>query len=311
MEKVGERNNRQQSDFYTPHLGKILGTLLSFAAVGIRRIVRRNLEFAYPELTRHEIRSLSKRVFHHFGTTVLELVQLSYLTREKILDRFRVQGATYLIDALEKQKGLIIVSAHMGNWEFALQFFPCYLERALVGVAKRFRYAPLDQCVHRIRTRMGNEIIYKRGALPELSRTLREGGIVGLLIDMSRRKDGVEVQFFGRKATATPAAALLAIRCKSPVVPAFCVRQGDGRLGIQIGPPVEIKRTKDLRADLQTNTQIMTDRVEQVVRSHPEQWFWAQKRWKEFYPHLYREAEARRQRRSLMKKRRRRTEPQP
>ena len=311
MENVGERNNWQQSYFYTPHLGKILGTLLSFFCVATRRVVRRNLEFAYPELTSGEIRSLSKRVFQHFGTAVLELVQLSYLPRDKILDRFNVQGATYLIDALEKQKGLIIVSAHMGNWEFGLQFFPCYIERPLVGVAKRFRYPPLDRFVHHLRTRMGNKIIYKSGALPELSRTLREGGIVGLLIDMSRRKDGVEVQFFGRKATATPAAALLAIRCNSPVVPAFCFRQADGRFGTQIGPPVEIKRTKDLRTDLQTNTQIMTDRVEQVVRSHPEQWFWAQKRWKEFYPHLYREAEARRQRHSLRRKRKLRTESQP
>ena len=112
-------------------------------------------------------------------------------------------------------------------------------------------------------------------------------------MDISRRFDGVEVNFFGRRATATPAAALLGLRCKSPIIPAFCHRNPEGKLIVQIEPPVEIKRTKDLRFDLQFNTQLITDRVERAVRNYPEQWNWMLKRWKEFYPDLYPESKKR------------------
>jgi KDO2-lipid IV(A) lauroyltransferase len=174
----------------------------------------------------------------------------------------------------------------------------------LTGVAKKLRNSILDRVVHKLRTRFGNKIIYKKGALPEMTQTLRNGEILGLLMDISRRFDGVEVQFFGRRATATPAAALLALRCKSPVVPIFSHRNRKGELVIKAERPVEIKRTGNLRSDLQTNTQLITDRVERAVRKNPEQWNWILKRWKEFYPGLYPESTKRLQRLKLKEKRR-------
>jgi KDO2-lipid IV(A) lauroyltransferase len=133
-----------------------------------------------------------------------------------------------------------------------------------------------------------------------MMQTLRQGQILGLLMDISRRFDGVEVTFFDRRATAAPAAALLALRCKSPVIPVFNYRTDSGELVIRVEPPVDIKRTRDLRTDLQTNTQAITDRVEQAIRKYPEQWFWTLKRWKDFYPDLY-PLSARRKRRIKQK----------
>jgi KDO2-lipid IV(A) lauroyltransferase len=112
-------------------------------------------------------------------------------------------------------------------------------------------------------------------------------------MDISRRFDGVEVRFFDHRATATPSAALLGMRCKSPIVPAFCHRNSKGELIVQVEPPVEMQRTKDLRSDLKTNTQRITDRVERAIRKYPEQWNWMLKRWKDFYPDLYPESERR------------------
>ncbi|MGD9349655.1 MAG: lysophospholipid acyltransferase family protein, partial [Desulfobacterales bacterium] len=164
------------------------------------------------------------------------------------------------------------------------------------GVAKKLRNDRLNRLIHGIRTRFGNKIIYKKGALPEMVQTLRQGSMVAILMDISRRFDGVEVSFFGRRATATPAAALLGLRCKSPIIPAFCHRTAQGALIVEIEPEIEMQRTKDLRLDLRTNTQRITDRVEQAIRKNPEQWNWLLKRWKDFYPDLYPESEKRKKR---------------
>ena len=274
-------------------MGRLFGIFVYYFDVPQRRIVRRNLQFAFPEQSRNQIQDLSKRFFQHFAIAILELLQMGCSTCEEMLKNVQVEGDEIVIEALAKQKGVIVVSAHLGNWEMALQYCPCYLQRSLTGVAKRMRNTVLDRLVHKLRTRFGNRIIYKKGALPEMTQTLRQGQILGLLMDISRRFDGVEVKFFGRRATATPAAAMLALRCKSPIVPIFCHRNPRGGLVIKAEPPLEIKRTGNLRSDLQTNTQLITDSVEQAIRKNPEQWHWILKRWKEFYPDLYPESEKR------------------
>ncbi len=274
-------------------LGKTLGIFLYHFDVHHRRTIRRNLQFSHPNWSRNQILGLSKRIFQHFGIAILEILQMACSTCEEMLNNVQIEGEEIVIEALAKQKGVIVVSAHLGNWEVALQYCPCYLQRPLTGVAKKLRNSILDRLVHRFRTRFGNRIIYKKGALPEMTQTLRQGEILGLLMDISRRFDGVEVQFFGRRATATPAAALLALRCKSPVIPIFSHRNRKGELVIKAERPVEIKRTGNLRSDLQTNTQLITDRVERAVRKNPEQWNWILKRWKEFYPDLYPESKKR------------------
>jgi KDO2-lipid IV(A) lauroyltransferase len=276
-------------------LGKTLGMLTYLADSFHRRIVQRNIRFAFPEWSFKDARMLGKRMFQQLGITLLETIQTAYLSREQIIGKFGpVEGRQHVIEALNRGKGIVIVSAHLGSWELALQFFNCYFQTPVLGVVKKMHSEFVERWVYGMRTRLGNQILYKKNALPEISQTLRRGGVTGLLIDMSRRKDGVEVEFFGKRATATPAAALMGIRYKSPVIPAFCIRKPDGRLTFQIEPPIQIQKSGDLRVDFQVNTQLMTDVVERMVREHPEQWFWLQRRWKDFYPHLYPDSEGRR-----------------
>jgi KDO2-lipid IV(A) lauroyltransferase len=236
---------------------------------------------------------MAKRIFQHFGISLLELLQMACFTRQELVSKVHFEGEDIVIDALAKKKGIVFVTAHLGNYELAAQSVPCLLGLPMASVAKKMRYTQLNRLVHNLRTRFGNQIIYKKGALPEMMQTLRQGGVVTILMDVSRRFDGVEVNFFGRRATATPAAALLGLRCKSPILPAFSYRDPKGQLITQVEPPVKIERSTDLRVDLQTNTQQITDRIERAVRRHPEQWNWMLKRWKEFYPDLYPESKKR------------------
>jgi KDO2-lipid IV(A) lauroyltransferase len=272
---------------YILGLGRILGRLLYLLDAPHRRIVRRNLYFVHPEWSIAQVRRFSKRTFQHFGINLLEMLQIYFSCDEDMRNKFRVQGGEHLVQALKKNRGVIIISAHLGNYEVALQYPVCYLQQPLVGVAKKMRNTRQNRWMHDLRTRFGNVIIYKKGALPEMTKTLREGRLLGIIIDQSRQFLGVDVDFFGKSATATPAAALLAIRCKSPVVPVFCHRDADGVLAINVQPPLMISRTKDLREDLRINTQRMTDEVEKAIKKYPDQWLWLQKRWKKHYPDLY------------------------
>ena len=279
----------------------MIGRLVYYLDVPHRRIVRRNLAFAYDDWSYEQVKRISQRIFQNLGITFLEILQLTFLSREDILQRIQVAGIEHLQRAQQSKRGLIIVSGHLGSWEMGLLYACCILQKPSLGVAKKIRFAPLNRWIHRLRTRFGLKIVYKKGALPEMRKMLRRGGILGLLVDQSRRSEGVEVTFFGHKVTATPAAAFLAIRCGCPVLPIFCVREADGRLTMEVQPALELKRSGDLRADVQANTQVITDILEQAVRRYPDQWFWVHKRWKKFYPELYPEHQARRKRRRAKK----------
>jgi KDO2-lipid IV(A) lauroyltransferase len=292
---------------YLLFFGKILGNLLYYLAVPQRRIVIRNLRFSLVNSSPQQIQCRAKHIFQHFGITILELLQMAYLSKQELVSKVRIEGKEILIEALAKQKGIVLITAHLGNYEMAAQSVPCLLGLQMSAVAKRMRNVRLNRLIHNLRTRFGNKIIYKKGALPEMMQTLRQGAMVGILMDISRRFDGVEVNFLGHRATATPAAALLGLRCKSPIIPGFCHRNANGELVVQIEPPIEIQRTKDLRSDLQFNTQLITNRIECAVQNYPEQWNWMLKRWKEFYPGLYPESKKRLERIKKKEKRKKKS----
>ena len=288
------------------NLGRLLGSLIYLLDVPHRRIVRRNLQFAYPDWSADHIRMISRRIFQNLAITLLEIFQMASYSCQEILEKVRSRGEEHLVRAVEQNRGLIIISAHLGNWEAGLQFLSCFLQLPTTGVAKKIRFRPLNRWLNRVRTRFGLTIVNKKGALPDMRTALRRGEVTGLLIDQGKRSESVDVRFFGKLVTTTPAAALLALRCKSPVVPIFCVREADGQLTIRVDPPLVLKRTNDLRSDLITNTQMMTDVIEKMVREYPDQWLWLHKRWKKHYPHLYPEYQLRRQRRKQREERRER-----
>jgi len=263
-----------------------------------RRIVKQNLHFAHPQWPPNRIRRVAKRVFQSVGVTFAEICQMTCFSSEDILRRVRIKGEENLFTCMRNPEGVILISAHLGNWEMAHLLASCYLKKPLVLVARRIESPRLDRWMYSLRSRFGSVVLDKRQALGRMARALKGGGVVGLLIDQgTRESEGVEVSFFGRTTTATPAAALLARRYKSSVLPAFCVREADGRLTLLIEPPLSLQLTRDPGSDLKENTQRMTSAVEDAIRAYPEQWFWFHKRWKRHYPYLYPQDLAMRRRR--------------
>jgi KDO2-lipid IV(A) lauroyltransferase len=283
---------------YIFRLGMILGEIAYVLDIPHRRTMFRNLRFIYPDVSWDRVRELSRQVFQNFGITFLETFQMAFFSREDFLGRLRTVGEEHYLTAVQENRGIIVISAHLGNWEMALHFVACHFQARVLTVAKHLPFAFLDRRLTRLRTRFGARVLFKKNVLSDMVKAVRNGEVLTLLIDMGRHREGVDVTFLGRQATATPGAALVALRCNSPVIPGFCVREADGELTVRFYPAISVKRTGDLRSDIQTNTQLMTDAVERAVRAYPGQWGWHQRKWKKHYPELYPEFFARKARRN-------------
>jgi KDO2-lipid IV(A) lauroyltransferase len=269
-------------------LGQMLGQLYFLIDVPHRRIVRRNLHFAYPEWSQAQIKAVSSKIFGNIGITLIEILQFSCFKCADFIEQFEVQGEGYFWQALENPNGAIMISAHLGNWEALPHVIACRSGHTVTSVARRLDSSLLNRWVLDYRTRFGNGILFKKEALSGMRKTLRSGKILGLLIDQTtKKKEGVEVLFFGRKVMATPAAALMALRCRASVLLGYCIRDAQGRLIAVAEKPLELVRSGDMREDIVTNTQLMTTAIENAIRRHCDQWFWVHKRWKRHYPELY------------------------
>ncbi len=291
---------------YIESMGRVLGMLMYFVDIPHRRIVRRNLQFIYPEWTLDHIKETSARIFQNIGITITEICQITCFSKDEISQKVKIKGEEHLLYAIKRNKGVILISAHLGNWEMVAPFLSVHFGARASMVGRQLRVRIVHRLILRLRTRFGATVIDKEDGMPKMMRAMRQGKILGIMLDQgTKSKMSIKLNFFNRAVTATPAAALLAIRCKSPVIPIFCIRGTNGKFTIIIESPLSLQRTRDLKVDLKTNTQIMLDAIEKAIRVYPEQWFWVHKRWKKYYPHLYPEYMARRKRRRAKKNRKR------
>lgn len=283
-------------------LGRCLGRIAYGVDVRHRRIILQNLAFIYPDWDSPKRRQMARSVFKHFGIVLLEILQASFLHRAKMVAKVRVEGLNILQEAMDHSNGCIVYSAHLGNWELCFLALSARLNRPVVTVAKPIKWRMAHTWLTGLRSRFGNRVVFKEGAMPFMIQSLRKRNTIAVLIDQGvRRNEAVEVSFFGKRTMATPSVALLAMRCRAPVIPIFCVREADGRYCVKVHPPVAFTRTESLRRDMRDYTQKLVHILEEVIQAYPEQWFWFHKRWKRTYPDIYPEYQVARRRKRLKK----------
>jgi KDO2-lipid IV(A) lauroyltransferase len=245
-----------------------------------RLIATCNLRRAFPEKSEEEILMIVRNVYRNIGIVAAEFFDIPRLTKENIAALVEAEGMENCEKALAKGRGLLLFSAHFGNWELEAAAAALLIKPAVV-IYRPLDSPLLDHLVLRVRSATGNIPLAKDHAMRPMLRTLKKNGILGILIDQNVDwYEGVFVDYFGQPACTTDGLALLALHTEAPVLPAYMVRLPDGRYRLIFGPEVEVIRTGDRDADVLANTQRFTKVIEQVVRRYPDQWLWVHQRWK-------------------------------
>ena len=264
--------------------GRCIGWATYHCVPRVGGIARANLDLAFGDtLTAKEKRRIGVGAAQNACIVAAEFSRMPTLTGDKVNQLVRVIGD----DRVDRTKGAFLISAHLGNWEWMMPIL-MDLGWPIAGIVRPLDYAPLNAWIEARRTSTGMHTIDKTNSGPEMIRLLKEGWIVGILADQSPREAGVPVTFFGQPCWATVAPAMIAARAKVPIHVIAIVRQPDGNYEMEFSEPIELDRSKPLRAGLVDVSQQCQDIIEQLVRNHPEQWLWLHRRWKE-RPRLARE----------------------
>jgi KDO2-lipid IV(A) lauroyltransferase len=219
-------------------LGRALGRLWGAFDRRHLAIARDGLGQAFPEWSPARVARTALAVYGHFGAVILDLLWLSRRSRERLLALVEWEGREHYQAARAAGRGVLFVTAHLGNWEI-LGVSHGYAQEPAGVIARPLDNPALDARLCAFRRRSGNTVISKWQALSQMLRMLRAGKGVAVLIDQNvQDKDGIFVSFFGRPAATTTVAAAVALKTGCAVIPVHTRLLPDGRYRLTYEPAV-------------------------------------------------------------------------
>lgn len=261
--------------------GQAAGALAQHVLPHLRRHAETNLRLALPQLDATARVQIQRGVFRNLGRLLGEVSQFPKLTRANIEQVVVYEGLQNYLDAVAQGRGVILLTGHIGAWELSVYAHSVY--GYPMSFLKRNVDNPLvEELAERRRARFGNRGIDKRGSVREVLKTLKSGGVVGILADLNAsREEGVFCDFFGTTACTTAGVAALALRTGAVVLPGYLLWDEAAQIHrLHFEPPVETINTGNPKEDVQTNTARYTERLEAVIRRQPAQWLWIHRRWR-------------------------------
>lgn len=242
-----------------------------------RAVALANLRLAFAaELSEAELHGLNRRHFQLLGANLLSGVKASSMSHDEIWERV---SAT--IPDERPRIGWIALISHIGNWELYSHLGEKYPEYQYGAVYQPLANPFIDKHIREARRRSGIRLFDRRTELLSCLRFLREGGVVGVLVDQRAGYAGVWTPLFGRLTSSSTLAATFAIRANLPVLPIAINTCGRARWQMAISEPLYPNEH-----DPELLTAEINRLLEQQIRRAPADWLWAHKRWKPLRPHF-------------------------
>lgn len=266
-------------------VGAFIG-IVWYDVLRIRRgVVISNLTLAFPGMSEEEKIRLGRRAMINFGKNVVEYSLFPFLEKMPTQDLFETEGIEILDRAAKKDKGVILITCHLGNGDMACaglskMGYPIYM------VSKFFSWKLLNDMWFGMRARLGTRFIPPRNSSYALLKALKAKGMVVVPLDQFTGPPiGVLTKFFGHDTGTAAGPALMAERANAPVVMAYTVRLPNGKHMLHFQDEMDVHLGEDHHRGMADYTQRFNDIIESFVRQHPDQWMWIHKRWKTFELH--------------------------
>src|SRR5919108_1041239 len=231
-----------------------------------------NLKIACPELDGEELKRISRLNFRNHAKAYADLMLLPRARVSEMRPLLHVKGWEYLDQARAMGKGVMVVSCHMGSYEFVAAMWSATLA-PVSFFAEELEPRALFEWYRDTRARLGISVLtLDLAGLRKVLQALREQEMVITAIDRDIAGTGHVMPFFGRPAPIPLGPAAIALRLGTPLFPVCVYRLPDDTYMAEGAPLVHAVSTGDSRADQVTATEQLLRQIERFIQSHPEQW---------------------------------------
>jgi Kdo2-lipid IVA lauroyltransferase/acyltransferase len=254
-----------------------------FDVLRLRRYtVLKNLTIAFPQWSAEEKYQMARKSMRLLCYTFPEFFTLPMIDKKFVDKKVIFEGLEHYQEALKKNRGVLLLSLHLGSGDMGITVM------ALRGlkvnlISKKFSNKTLNEVWFDIRERKGAKFIDahgKKNAFEILAALKRNESVVFVIDQYMGKPFGIETTFFGRKTGTAYGLALFAAKTEAPVLPVYTYRDENLTTHLVIGPEIPFVKSEDDDLQMLTMTQKYNDKVEELVRRHPENWMWVHRRWK-------------------------------
>ena len=230
----------------------------------------KNLKIAFPDKSDEWINTTLKKCYSFFTYNFLQFLAFPFDPNSIEIE---VVGRRFLIDAIKRKSGTVLVSAHFGSWEILGHWFGVN-NYSLVGIAQRQKNKGANLFFEEKRQLSGIKQLYRKSSMDSLYEILNENKILGLVSDQDARRRGIFVDFFNKPASTHKGAALFHLNTNASLIFGICVQKNIGKYRVEFIPINPKKKS------IENITQLYTTIIEQFIKKYPEQYFWFHNRWK-------------------------------
>lgn len=265
-----------------------LSSLAYAISVKRRKIALSNLDFLFAEqLDKQQKQQIVKYSFKNLMFNMMHLIELRHMSKEQFMRQVSVKNFAVVQKAISEKRPIVYITPHYSAWEFAGASLAVYANPATL-VYKHLKNREYEQWLLDSREHFGNNCVEKTNVLKKLLRVVKNKGSIGILIDTNiSKKDGIAVKFFDKTIHQTPIPSFLSRKMGALIIPAVIRTDDDKHYEVIFYDPVEIQHTENEEEDIQKLSQMQASWLEEVIRKEPKFWFWLHRRFKEDYPHIY------------------------
>jgi KDO2-lipid IV(A) lauroyltransferase len=261
--------------------GRVLGHLWFDILRIRRRVALENLRRVYPDWSEEERVRVARASCVNLGMSFIEFCRWPFVD-SSYQTLFEIEGLEHLRRAQAKGRGVMLLSLHLGNGDWAtagLNLAGLHLN----VITKRFSWSWANAVWFSLRTRLGTSLIDDRNSSYKILKCLKRNEIVVFVLDQFLGPPlGVKTKFFGIETGTPSGLAVLTRRAGASVVPVYTVRKSDGRTLIHFDAEIPFVEFESDQETIQKMTQVYCDKLEEYVRKFPEQWMWVHRRWKKY-----------------------------
>jgi len=243
-----------------------------------RKIVSDNLEAVLNTRDEAAIRKVAKEVFVNFAKYLVDFFRFSRLTTEYITKNVKLIGRDNLDTAIKRKKGVILLTAHIGNYELggaavSLLGYP------FNAVALDHKNKLVNNFFIRQRQTANINVIPLGMALKRCYACLKRGEVLALLGDRDFLNHGLKMKFFGRDSLIPKGMAVLSLRVGASVVPTFFIRLPDDTFELTFERPITCSDTDDTDGNTRLIMKRCIEVMERYIKKYPSQWYMFRNFW--------------------------------
>lgn len=261
---------------FAPFLVHIFYDLLKIR----RKTVQKNLSIAFPELGIEARENLARECYLGSAKTFIEIMALPSIKYEEIEPFFDKSCLDMVKNAYDKGKGVVLMTAHFGNWELAALGFSRKLGIPFSTLAQPQRNHFVTRWMEKERTKWGNKVYPTGHAAMTLYKALKKGEIIAVVADQRGNEDGLRVPFFGVMSAVNEGTAALAIKTGAPIIFCIMIRQADNTYKMETREVSFDNLPESKEAKIAEISKRHTIILEEYIKNYPEMWFWMHNRWK-------------------------------